>query len=66
MVHSHPPVTSILIRKTNGRSLGTFKRATLFWISGSVKQKNTFTLLLVFKDLTIKRIMVMSKKSEAM
>jgi hypothetical protein len=41
-----------LIRRTNGRSLGTLQRAMIFRESWSLRKKITFTCLLVFEVLT--------------
>jgi hypothetical protein len=44
MFHTHSHVT--LTRRTNGRGLGTFQKATLFRKSGAIGQKSTFTFLM--------------------
>jgi len=48
-----------------GKSWRPSNISALFWISGSVKQRSTLTLLLVFRELKKKKVMVMSEKSEA-
>ena len=50
-LHFYLHLNTTFIKKTNGRSLGTFKQSVLCLMSGSIRQKSIFMFLGAFAKL---------------
>jgi hypothetical protein len=66
MVHRHRLIANILIRKTSGRILETFKQISALLDIGKCKTGRYIHIIISLQGIKEEKVIVMSEKSKAL